>query len=204
MTAATLSPSGAGRSSKVARTVLVIVSGPPGSGKTTLGHMIARRFGLPFISKDGIKEPLGEALGVGDLAWSRKLGVASFTVLYAVCETLLEAGVSHVIEGNFRPEFSSDRFRGIISRYGCEPFEILCGADPGVLLERYRLREERGERHPVHIGGIRIEELREALEAKLYGPLDLGGVVFTLDTTDFDALEYTPLFAALHAALERE
>ena len=37
---------------------LVVVSGPIGSGKTTLAHKIARAVGCPVVSRDEIKEGL--------------------------------------------------------------------------------------------------------------------------------------------------
>jgi adenylate kinase family enzyme len=41
--------------------VLVIVSGPPGSGKTTLAHKIAAALGCPAISRDEIKQGMAHA-----------------------------------------------------------------------------------------------------------------------------------------------
>jgi predicted ATPase len=46
-------------------TTLVLVTGPPGSGKTTLAVPLARRLELPLIAKDTIKEALFDALGTG-------------------------------------------------------------------------------------------------------------------------------------------
>jgi hypothetical protein len=51
----------------------VIISGLPGSGKTTLAHQLAPRFALPFFDKDEILEQLFEAKGTGDAAWRRTL-----------------------------------------------------------------------------------------------------------------------------------
>jgi adenylate kinase family enzyme len=43
------------------RPTLIIVSGPPGSGKTTLAHEIARAVGCPAICRDEIKEGMVHA-----------------------------------------------------------------------------------------------------------------------------------------------
>lgn len=50
----------------------IIVSGLPGSGKTTLGKRLATIFCLPLIDKDEILESLFESHGIGDADWRRK------------------------------------------------------------------------------------------------------------------------------------
>ena len=72
--------------------LLVIVTGPPCTGKTTLARRLAADLGLPLMSKDTIKETLFEVLGVPDRAGSKRLGGASMELLYTFIEAQLAAG----------------------------------------------------------------------------------------------------------------
>lgn len=59
---------------------LVIVSGAPGAGKSTLAAPLAIALGLPLLAKDTIKEAVRDALGDLDadpLVSSRRLGGTS-------------------------------------------------------------------------------------------------------------------------------
>jgi len=57
--------------------LLVLTTGLPGAGKTTLARQVAVALELPLLSKDIVKERLSDILGVHDRAWSMKLGAAA-------------------------------------------------------------------------------------------------------------------------------
>jgi len=59
----------------------VVISGLPGSGKTTLGRRLASVLDLPLIDKDDILDRLFESKGIGDAAWRRTLSRESDVVL---------------------------------------------------------------------------------------------------------------------------
>jgi predicted kinase len=89
---------------------VVVVSGAPGAGKSTLAVPLARALGFPLVSKDVIKESLFDSLGQVDadpLASSRRLGAAAMELLWrlaAECPSVL-------IEANFRSLSGYERGR---------------------------------------------------------------------------------------------
>ena len=77
-------------------TTLVVVSGPPGSGKTTLAHALARELGCPAICRDEIREGVVRA-GTPDPGLRH-----TFTTFFEVLTLLAGAGVTTVAEAAFQ------------------------------------------------------------------------------------------------------
>lgn len=160
---------------------LVLVSGAPGVGKTTLARVLGTRLRLTVLYKDAIKEALVDALGAADRAESRALGAATYAIFNVVVPELLAAGTSVMLESNYRRGVSEADLRPLLAR--SRGVLIHCEAADEVIVTRYTGRAERGERHRAHFDAEVLPDLRADLAARRFGPLDLAIPTLRVDTT---------------------
>jgi predicted kinase len=93
----------AGRTRQALHPRLVVVSGRPGSGKTTLAHHLASTVGCPAICRDEIKEGMVHAHGPGfEAAPGDPLTQLTYPLFFDVVRLLLEGGVTVVAEAAFQ------------------------------------------------------------------------------------------------------
>jgi predicted kinase len=124
------------------RPTLVVVSGPAGSGKTTLAHAIAKAIPCPAICRDEIKEGMVHAQGAGfEAAPGDTLTERTYPLFFDVVRVLLEGGVTVVAEA---------AFQDALWRKGLEPLMGLaevrvvhCVTDPSLATERFKSRGKR-------------------------------------------------------------
>jgi predicted kinase len=176
--------------------VLILVSGPSCTGKTTLACRLGADLRLPVMTKDTIKETLFEHLGWSDRAWSRRLGGASVEVLYTFAEDMIAAGWSCIVEANFAARYATPAFQRIALRHPFHPLQVNCVAAPEVLRERFWRRSRSGERHPGHQDHLPPDRLDAPIPGRL-PLLDIGGDVIELDTSDWETLDYEGLLAQI-------
>lgn len=177
------------------RPLLILVTGAPASGKTTLAGHLSREFRLPLLSRAALKEALMDSLGSPDRARSRELGAASYRLLTVVLERLLDAGVGAVVESNFRRGLAERDLAGAVAH--CRCVQVHCWTTPLEVRRRFAERAESGGRHHGHhdTSVDTLADLEASLASGRHGPLNLPVPLLRVETT----AGYLPDLPALQA-----
>src|ERR1700744_2734193 len=119
---------------------LVVVSGPAGSGKTTLAPLLAAAIGCPAISRDEIKEGMVHATPGFVPAPGDELTERTLPVFFGVLELLLRAGVTTVAEAAFQDHVWRPRLAPLAAL--AEVRLVQCSAPDQVAFGRQRRRQQ--------------------------------------------------------------
>lgn len=191
---------------------VILVTGIPASGKSMLAEKLSSNLGLPWFSKDRIKEELYDTIGFTSRAEKVRLGIASMEVLYYLAEQMMQCGKSFILENNFEADSRPGLVR-LLERYGYRTLTLRLTGDYAHIYERFVQREHSPLRHPGHVTNSRysreegaapsptitLEQYISAIRAREMDSFDAGGQVITVDTTDFSRVDWDKLYQEIES-----
>jgi len=141
-------------------TMLIVLSGLPCTGKSTLSRGIAKELDIPVYSVD----PIEAAIWRGGIAPGHETGLAAYLVAEALAAEQLKLGHSAIVDAVNPIELSREAWRKLAAAYDARliVIETVC-SDPV-------LHRERAEKRVRNIPGMveitweRVEQVREYYE----------------------------------------
>jgi len=179
------------------RPVLVVVTGRPGAGKTTLAETLSRQWCLPLVSRDRIKEGYVHTMRTPhDLLPESANGTAT-SAFFDTLSFLLDRGISCVAEAAFQHKLWSAFLPALSQK--ADVHILVCHVDSALALDRFLQRGLSDPRRLHFHGDKGVRMLKDGVVPRP-GPyqepaLDLP--TYRIDTSD----GYSPSLDELKTAI---
>jgi predicted kinase len=139
----------------------VVVTGRPGSGKTTLSKLLAERLSMPVISRDEIKEGFVNTFAAAPDRLPAESDRVASNLFFEIVERYLMGKVSIIIEAAFQHHVWAQR-AGILQL--ASPVLIVCSVAPVVAAARHLRRDLGDPRRELYHRDARVAIYRETGE----------------------------------------
>lgn len=164
----------------VAIPTLVVVSGPPGTGKTALAHRLASAIGCPAICRDEIKEGMVHAAQPHSAAEREELQLRTLSVFFEVLRVLLELEVTVVAEAAFQDHVWTPRLAPLEQLAAIKV--VQCHTSPEIAWRRV---ESRGDARGAHDDRALLDTHGSATRLyESFRRVSLSAPSIDVDTTD--------------------
>jgi adenylate kinase family enzyme len=158
--------------------LLLVVTGRPASGKTTLSHLLAKALKCPLLSRDELKEGYVNTLDMPHHQLDDSAAWHIYETFFAAIELLIEKNISLIIEAAFQDKLWKQKLPALAEKARIKV--IIC--NPPLYLAQQRFTQRLltdPERERFHGDGS---------FAKTYEPLSMNVPTLEIDTTQ----EYHP------------
>ena len=192
--------------------LIILISGAPGTGKSTVAGKVMERFpDLELLSYDALKEVFWERYGFDNRQEKVEIDKKSLAFFYEELERMMREERNIISEYPFYQRHR-ERLKELIERYGYRCVSVLLYGDRHVIYEREKKRNRRYDRHPAHVlNRYHKEDFREdtkvepivyseeefwrMIEHKDYS-LKLGEQI-DIDITDYDSIDLSGLYECI-------
>lgn len=199
---------------------LLIVTGCPGTGKTTFSRYLSNKLNYTLLSLDDIKETIFEEIGFENIEEKRVIENNSFNLFYSTLHNKMEENENIIIEYPFYGKHINEILRLLDLFKLYEPITIRLEGNLDALYNRYIMRDLYSKRHIGHISDyykngmsnvenkgisdllITFDQFKENYFTKKYGEFQIGELI-KIDVSDYSKVNYDDINLEKYSLLSK-
>lgn len=164
---------------------LIVVTGRPASGKSTLAHLLAKEIKCPLIARDELKEGYINTLGVRHDQLDKDAAWHIYRLFFETINLLIAKNISLIAEAAFQDHLWKPQLLHLQDK--AEIRIIICEIKPDLAKTRFEHRLlANPDRHKFH--GDNQHKKNGGLQTDTYVPVDMDVPTLRVDTTQ----DYSP------------
>ena len=176
---------------------LIVITGRPGAGKTTLAEKLSREWYLPLVSRDRIKEGYVHTMGLAHDALPEDANLTATQVFFDTLGFMLDRGVSVLAEAAFQHPVWGHFLAPLSDK--AEIILLVCRVDGQTALDRFLERGMNDEKRGYFHGDKGVQMLKAGVQPTVgaYNEPQLSCRTIYVDTTD----GYVPTMESLYTMI---
>lgn len=164
--------------------LLVVVTGRPASGKTTLAHILTKEIKCPLLSRDELKEGYINTADIQHSQLDNSVAWHIYETFFEVIDLLISKGISIIVEAAFQDKLWKPKLLNLLNK--AEIKIIICKTIRDIATIRFtnRLLNDP-EREKFH-GDKSLNLVKEqgGLLTETYEPVNIDAPTLEVDTTE--------------------
>ncbi|MGN6265281.1 MAG: AAA family ATPase [Ginsengibacter sp.] len=178
--------------------LLLVITGMPASGKTTLAHLVAEKTHCPLLSRDELKEGYINTMGIPHAQLNDTTARHIYDTFFAAIELLLSQKISLVIEAAFQHKLWKPKLSSLQSIADIKI--LICTTKPEIAVSRFEKRYlQESSREKYHGDESGLKKITNDLFYNYY-PIQSNFPTLVIDTTD----NYNPAMEEMVAFIHQQ
>ena len=115
--------------------LLIVITGRPASGKSTLANLLSRKIKCPLLARDALKEGYVNTAGLKHAQLSDAVSAHIYTTFFDAIDLLLSNNISLIVEAAFQQKRWEPKLSGLAAKAVIKV--IICKTEPDLSKKRF-------------------------------------------------------------------